>query len=217
MIKIAIIDDDPLVINEMKFLIDQQEGMHCALAEQTLGGFFENLQRDVLPDIVLLDIALNNSNSLDQIFKIKGLLPYVKIIITTGYAEYLMQAIKQGADGYYLKGSSSAKLIEAIRVTASGGTYIEPNLITKLLQVFRDEHLLSAGPANVKQRLEELDFDLHRREVEIILGLVNNFSYKEIAQQNNISLNTVRHYVRTTYKKMKVKSKQELIKRLKGV
>ena len=216
MTKIAIIDDDPLAIGEMKFLIEQQDGLSCSLAERSLGGFFESLKKDDLPDIVLLDINLNNRNSLEQIFKIKGLLPYVKIIITTGYPEYLMAAIKQGADGYYLKGSATGKLVDAIRITASGGTYIEPHLMTHLLEVFREEHLLAAGPANVKKRLEEMNFDLHRREIEVILGLVNNFSYKEIAQQNNISLNTVRHYVRTTYKKMKVSSRQELIKKLKG-
>ena len=216
MTKIAIIDDDPLAIGEMKFLIGQQDGLRCSLAEQSLGAFFENLKKDELPDIVLLDISLKNINSLDQIFKIKGLLPEVKIIITTGYPEYFITAIKQGADGYYLKGSAKGKLIDAIRITASGGTYIEPHLMPKLLQAFREEHFLEAGPANVKKRLEEMDFDLHRREIEIILGLVNNFTYKEIAQQNNISLNTVRHYVRTTYKKMQVSSKRELMQKLKG-
>lgn len=220
MIRTGIIDDDPLVREEIMFLLQTHpDEFEATLEAASMGQFFERLQLDRKPDIILLDISLAGQNSLDQIGKIKRLLPKAKIIIVTGHTEpeLLTKALRNGAHGYFVKSGRPERILDVIRETHKGGAFIEPRMAAYLLDSFRQE---GEKPGAVRPRMPEkfkrLEAALHRREVEIAEGLAAGMAYKEIAATHHISLNTVRHYVKSLYKKLGVSSKHELIERLNG-
>lgn len=219
MIRTIIIDDDPLIREEISFLL------HCNPAEfellfeaASMGRFFELLNIDQKPDIVLLDISLAEQNSLDQIGKLKRLLPDAKVIIITGHTEpeYLMKALQKGARGYFVKSSRPERILEVIRETHKGGAFIEPQMASSLLGHFQEEVKKEQPTPGLRQRFEQLGYRLHPRELEVAEGLAAGIAYKEIAAAHNIGLNTVRHYVKTLYKKLGISSRQELVELLDG-
>ena len=221
MIRVGIIDDDPLVREEIAFLLQcHPDEFELAFEAASMGRFFELLHLDERPDIVLLDISLSEQNSLGQIGKLKRLLPEAKIIIITGHTEpeLLMEALQNGAQGYFVKSSRPERILDAIRETHKGGTFIEPRMASSLLPFFRAGKTETRPPGlNVPEAMKRLGAELHRREVEVAEGLASGLSYKEIGAAHNIGLNTVRHYVKSLYKKLGVSSKQELVDKLNKV
>lgn len=220
MIHVGIIDDDPLVREEIIFLLQcHPNEFELAFEAASMGQFFELLQLDQKPDIVLLDISLAEQNSLDQLGKLKQLLPLAKVIIITGHTEpeLLMKALQRGAQGYFVKSTRPERILDVIRDTQKGGAFIEPQMASSLLRFFQPEKRGARPPRiDVSAAIQRLGVKLHSREVEIAEGLASGLSYKEIAATHNIGLNTVRHYVKSLYKKLKISSKQELIDRLQG-
>lgn len=217
MIRIIIIDDDPLIRDEISFLLHRHpEEFELLFAAGSMGQFFEQLQLDKKPDIVLLDISLSEQNSLDQAGKLQRLLPEARIIIITGHKEpeFLMKALKKGAHGYFVKSSQPERILDVIRETHKGGTFIEPQMASALLGFFRTEQEEKAPSDNILERIQKLNAGLHPRESEVGVGLATGMSYKEIASAHNIGINTVRHYVKSLYKKLGISSKQELVKLL---
>ncbi|MCB0562072.1 MAG: response regulator transcription factor [Lewinellaceae bacterium] len=215
MIRIGIIDDDPLVREEIIFLLQcHPHEFELAFEAASMGQFFELLQLDHKPDIVLLDISLAEQDSLDQIGKLKRLLPAAKVVIITGHTEpeYLLKALQKGALGYFVKSSRPERILDVIRDTHKGGAFIEPQMASSLLGFFRPEEKKSR-PLDLadSEALQRLGIELHRREIEVAKGLSSGLSYKEIAAMHNVGLNTVRHYVKSLYKKLGIASKQELV------
>ncbi len=217
MIRTIIIDDDPIIREEISFLLQcHPDEFELLFEAASMGRFFELLQIDKKPDIILLDISLAELNSLIQIGKLKRLLPEARIIIITGHTEpeLLMQALQQGAHGYFVKSSRPERILDVIRETHKGGAFIEPRMASSLLGFFQPAQKQPPATSDIRERLREKGYRLHPREVEVAEGLATGMSYKEIAAARNIGLNTVRHYVKSLYKKLGISSKKGLIELL---
>ncbi|MCB0555575.1 MAG: response regulator transcription factor [Phaeodactylibacter sp.] len=214
MIKIALVDDDPIILASVQGILEMEEGLQCVLSSQTIDGFFLQAGKVKSIDLLLLDIDLNGQNSLEYLHRIKEDFPQLKIILLTGFAdpEFLLEGMNKGISGYFLKGAEPQKLTEAIRVTMEGGAYLEPRLAGAVVESFRE--LQSNQKAENKiSRLEALNkVVFNRREREVIAGLLEGQSYKEIAADNHLSINTIRHYVKTVYHKLGINKRQELIR-----
>ena len=213
---IGIIDDDPLVREEIVFLLHTHaDEFELAFEAGSIGQFFEVLQMDEKPDVLLLDISLAAQNSLSQLGKLKQLLPQTKVVIITGHTEpeFLMDALQNGAHGYFLKSSRPERILEVIRETYRGGAFIEPRLASSLLGHFRQPKNVPPSALSVREGIEQLKlkFGLNPREIQVAQGLAGGMAYKEIAVEHNIGLNTVRHYVKSLYKKLGISGKQELV------
>lgn len=216
-IRVGIIDDDAIIREELGFLLQcHPDEFELLFEAASMGQFFELLNLDKKPDIILLDISLAEQNSLDQIGKLKRLLPDSRVIIITGHTEpgFLMKALQNGAQGYFVKNSRPERIMEAIRETYKGGAYIEPRMASSLLGFFQGGEGKQEGKSRISNRLEGLEPNLHPREIEVAEGLASGMAYKEIAATNNIGLNTVRHYVKSLYRKLGISSRQELIELL---
>lgn len=217
MIQIAFIDDDPHLRKRISLFFSTQNEFSCDIIAESIGHFFEQLNSNNEPDIILMDIELSTSgiNSLDHLQKIKTFLPKTKVIIITGHnhPDYIHSALKNGADSYFLKGSGIDELLDVIKTTITGGTHIAPQAATHLLstlrQPFRDNTEL------IHKELPPVLEQLTSREFEIARELANEASYKEIASKFYISINTVRHYVKSLYKKLEVSSKREFSRKVK--
>lgn len=211
MIKIAIVDDDPILLSRMANLVEMQEAWKCIFQAHSLGELFEKTDTANPPDILLLDIQLKEINSLEHLGKIRKVLPRTKIIIMTGYTrdKFVLDAIKNGANGYIIKGGKPAEFIAAIRETLSEGAYLGGKAAIVIV-----EHLRQMGHVSLMKDTAEQGESLSEREQEVAYLLVEGVSYKAIADQLFISINTVRQHVKTIYRKLDVQSKIQLRKKL---
>src|SRR6266481_2338263 len=126
----------------------------------------------------------------------------VQIIMLTVYAEEdrVFESICNGACGYLLKETPPAKLLESIREAHQGGAPMSPEIARKVVQLFQ-----KTGPP------EKFDEHLTAQEKRILEMLVQGYSYQRAADQLNISINTVRDYIRSIYDKLHVHSKSEAV------
>jgi len=134
---------------------------------------------------------------------IKEKFPNVNILMQTVFDDNdkIFAAICTGASGYMLKKTAPQKMIEAIRETYQGGAPMTPSVAVKVLEMFR-----------LKTKVEQNEFiDLSERKKEILGLLVKGKSYKAIASDCFISIDTVSTHVRHIYEKLHVHSKSEAV------
>jgi DNA-binding NarL/FixJ family response regulator len=210
--KIALIDDDVVLSTFTKNLLDRQPDMECMLTAEQVNVLLDHLKSGSnCPDVILLDIMLGDSNSLESIRQIRRLAPNVKIIIFTGQSEHEMvhTAVQNKIDGYFIKGDSPEGLPDIIRKTTEGGSYISPKAANIVLNVLAENN-------NAANRLDlirkKLQWMAPYRAVLVIDGLLEGKSYQEIANSMNLSLDGVGYYIRLIYQKLGIHKRSELIR-----
>lgn len=215
MIQIGIVDDDKVLSDKLASALSQQNDFECTLQASSLGALFESIDPVSQPDILLLDIQLGVISSIDHLEKIKALLPQSKIIIMTGYSDkrYIVDALQRGANSYILKGQAPTKIFEAIRETHNKGSFLGPQAASVVVEHLRN-HIPGKGQPTFSTT--DLPWDLTVREAQVAQDLTEGFSYKEISQQRNISINTVRHHIKSLYRKTEVSNKMQLLQKLKS-
>ncbi|HYE53463.1 MAG TPA: response regulator transcription factor, partial [Chitinophagaceae bacterium] len=151
--------------------------------------------------VVLMDIDLPGINGIEAAGIVKAVSPKTQVIMLTVFdnEEKIFQAIRNGASGYLLKNSSPSEIIESIFDVNRGGSPMTANVARKVLQYFQ------------QQPKQKTDYNLSEREQEILKGLVNGYSYKLIANEYFISIDTVRSHIRHIYDKLHVNSKTEAV------
>ncbi|MEQ8706203.1 MAG: response regulator transcription factor [Phaeodactylibacter sp.] len=217
-IRTAIIDDQQLLLQQMKMLLElSTHQIKCVIMATSVESFFDALLTQQLSlDIILLDLDLRGQESITHLPKIKRLTGGAKVIMVTGHdnPELLAKAIAAGADGYFVKRTDpQPDLAEVVKLTFEGGAFLEPSISANLLQAFQNRKV-PHRQVNIGQLSKALGILLSKREVEVLDGLLEEKSYQEIADQNHISINTVRHYVKELYQKMGVSSRRELIEKV---
>jgi len=192
--KVMLVDDHALIREGIKQLLEFDGSID--VIEQASDGAecLEKLQH-VQPDILLLDINMPNVNGIEVLEEIKKKNIPVKVLMLTVHseAEYLVQAVDIGANGYILKDSGSEELKKAIQSVMEGDSYIQPSLIPSL-----------------NSRLVNRDIDkekiaaLTKREMEILTQIAGGMFNKEIAMNLNISERTVKNHISNIFKKIDV-------------
>lgn len=195
--RIAIYDDSLERREGLELLID-------SMTEHTVVGSYNDCRnvvanfQDSKPDLVLMDIDMPYVNGIDGVRLIRTLNSEVKILMQTVFEDddKVFAAICAGADGYILKQANSDKLMEAIEEVLEGGAPMTPVIARKVLQLFSKLH----------QPKSKDDFELTKRELEILNLLVKGYSYKMIADECHISFATVNTHVNRIYNKLHVNS-----------
>ena len=149
-----------------------------------------------------MDIQMPGTTGIEGVKMIKENFPEVKIIMQTVVEdeERIFASICNGASGYLLKNTTPVRLLEAIKEVYEGGAPMTPSIAQKVLDKFRKQ-----SPS-----LNELG-NRSKREKEILECLVEGMSYKMIASNCRISIDTVRHHIRNIYDKLHVNSKSEAV------
>ncbi|HEY5298047.1 MAG TPA: response regulator transcription factor [Verrucomicrobiae bacterium] len=206
-IKVAIVDDDEGIRAGLAALIRRAPNFKLigdyANAETALTEIPRHL-----PDVVLMDINLPGMKGVECVRQLKAAKPEVQFLMLTVYedSDSLFNSLKAGASGYLLKRTAAAKLLEAIRDVHGGGSPMTPQLARRVVQFFAKP---AAGVASLAA--------LTPGERDFLDQLANGYAYKEIADRLNISIDTVRSYVRTVYEKLHVHSRTEaVVKYLRG-
>lgn len=153
------------------------------------------------PDVILMDIDMPVCNGIDGVKLISKEFPHIKVIMLTVFDDdsNIFNALCAGAVGYLLKKTSPEKIVDSIQDALSGGAPITSSIALKVLKFF---------PKNYADQ-EINDFQLTKREHEILQALVKGMSYKIVAAEFKISIDTVRSHIRRIYEKLHVNSATE--------
>lgn len=200
-IKIVIIDDQTLMRDGLKTILDLEDDMAViGTAENGRKGL--ELVQKLKPDVVLMDIRMPELNGVEATRLIKEQFPHIIILILTTFddEDYIVEALCNGASGYMLKDMHGDKLIQAVRDGYEGNMIMQSNIAAKLALK------LSKGVASRDQKddLTLDDLDLTEREIEIGSLIATGLTNKEISEKLFISLGTVKNYVTTLYSKLGV-------------
>jgi DNA-binding NarL/FixJ family response regulator len=201
--RVALVEDDPNVREHLIDLITWSPHLDLAGVAPTLRQGRELIA--LQPDIFLLDIGLPDGSGLDLIADIKAA-GDARVLVLTMYAdrETVVSAVRGGADGYLLKDSSAAVILEGIAVTLQGGAPISAPAAVFLLERLRQDPVPRASPPIGADTLTE-------REVAMLRLFARGLSYKETARELGISPLTVGNYVKSVYRKLEVNSRGEAV------
>ena len=200
MIKIAIVEDDITIRDTICTYLGSQSGLTCGMVYESVEALLHVLNKDDLPDVILMDIGLPGMSGISGIKIVKEKFPEINIIMLTIYndSHKVFQSLCAGATGYLLKNSPFAEIKEAVEMVHAGGATMSPPIARKVVDFFRPPKKSKDSPLTPKEK-------------EIVLGLVDGLSYKMIADQECVSIETVRTHIKNIYKKLHVHSKAEVI------
>ncbi len=156
--------------------------------------------RRELPDIVLMDVKMPDMDGLEATRKIKEERPRTAVIMLTMHDNptYLRDAVRAGAAGYLLKDVSKDELIDAIRQVATGGAFIESQMLKGMLSEMKPSGQAAPAAKN-----------LTKRESEILSLVAEGMSNREIAEKLVLSPETVKSHVAAILEKLNVSDRTQ--------
>lgn len=216
-IKLVYYEDNRDLREGISFLLQATPGLK-------LLGAFANCRtitdevRSLRPDVVLMDIDLPGITGIEAVPIVKAISPQTQVLMLTVFdnEEKIFQAIRNGASGYLLKHTPPSEIIAAIFDVHRGGSPMTANVARQVLRFFQQQNALpihtpSTNLISPTSLPTPDDYKLSARELDIVKGLVAGYSYKLIADDLHISIDTVRSHIRHIYHKLQVNSKTEAI------
>jgi DNA-binding NarL/FixJ family response regulator len=201
MITVSIVDDEKDLRKSITTFVNGSTGFHCVSAYNSAEAALKGLPDDK-PDVVLMDINLGSMNGIECVEQLKAKVPTMQILMLTVYedTDQIFKALAAGASGYLLKRSSPTKLLEAIREVHAGGSPMSSSIARKVVASFQKS-----------RQVGEKQTHLSPREEMVLNCLAKGLTYKQIADQLEISIDTIRTYLRRIYEKLHVQSRTEAV------
>ncbi len=201
MIKVVLVDDDVLIREGLRLIIEQETDLE--VAGQAADGKEAVAMVDHLqPDVVLMDIRMPVMDGLAATAAITATSDARVIILTTfELDEYVFEALRAGASGFLLKRTPPEQLLEAIRVVAAGEALLAPSVTKKLIEAF------AARPQREAKAIESLT----AREREVLKGIGRGLSNQDLAKELFISDNTVKTHVKRVFLKIGARDRAQAV------
>lgn len=183
-IRVLLADDHGVVRKGLRFLLSQDPEIEVA-GEAEDGREAVRLAAELLPNIVIMDIAMPQLNGLDAAQQITKTHPRIAVIVLSMYSdeEFLIRALTAGAKGYLLKDSAEADVLRAVHAVAQGRTYFTPSIAHTLLE----DYMRRLQQEGVQDRYDLLT----DREREVLQLLAEGRSNKDVAALLNLSIHTI--------------------------
>jgi DNA-binding NarL/FixJ family response regulator len=205
MIKVALIEDNVSYRKALKIYIQTVEDITIVYEGPSVKEMLSQLSGEPA-DVIIMDINLGPESGIEGVKQIRNLWPNTGIFMLTVFEdeEKITQSIRAGAVGYLLKKDPPEKVIEAIKTVYNGEGVING----KIARVMFEHYSRSSNESPSFD-----DYDITKREKEIIDLLLKGLSYKEIAASLFISVDTLNSHIRKIYSKLNVHSRSEIAAR----
>lgn len=190
-ISILIVDDHAIVRQGLRTYLDLQPDMEV-VGEAADGRQAVEMARDLLPDIVLMDLVMPNMDGVEATRAVTAASPSTRVIVLTSFSEdeQVFASIKAGAQGYLMKDVLPQELVRAIRTVSRGEAQLDPEIARKLMHEFSNPQ-----PARPKH-------DLTERELEVLRLISQGKSNKDISEELVLSEKTVKTHVSNILQKL---------------
>jgi DNA-binding NarL/FixJ family response regulator len=201
-IGVFLADDHAVVREGLRLVLEAHPDIHV-LGEASEGRGAVSEVRRLLPDVVVMDIAMPQSNGIEATLRLRELVPSVKVVILSMHSttEHIFRALQAGARGYLLKESAGAEVVDAVRAVYTGGRYLSQKIAANVV----DDYLREGQPASPLQALS-------RRELEVVQLVAEGRTSAEIAALLALSPKTVETYRSRLMQKLGVTDVPSLVK-----
>ncbi len=203
-INLAVIEDDPMLCEEITDYFSKKENIRCVLVVRSISRFKEFFREFLDINIVLLDINLPEMSGVDGLPTIRRLLPDAEIVMHTvvNDQDTVFKCICAGANGYLIKNGNLEHLEQSLlEIEANDGCALTPSVARRILAYFQPK----SNPNKADQ--------LSEQELKVSRLLVDGMPYQHVADTLNITINGVRYHIKNIYRKLHINSKGELLKR----
>lgn len=194
-IRLLLVDDHPIVRNGLRVIEQLAAEIRIVGEAGTVEDAWARV-RELLPDLVLLDLRLPDGDGVELCRRLKADYPNMRVVCLTSYASasLVLSALEAGADGYLLKHSDGQRIVEAVRETMAGNPVMDPAL---------DELTHDArGKANPLKKLSP-------GELRVLAQVARGLTDKEVSTALNLSVKTVRHYLDRVFDKLGVNTRTQ--------
>ena len=207
MIKVLIVDDQELIRESLKVVLRVSGDIEVVDLVSSVSEALKSAAKNC-PDVVLMDIRMPEMDGVEGTKLMKERYPKIKVVLLTTFDddEYVFGALKNGASGYLLKGSSVSDLAKAIQIAHNGGAMINPNIASKMISQFSD---MAKRSSQIKVE-EGLTEDLSKSEWQMIQTVGQGMSNKEIARELCLSEGTVRNSISNILSKLNLRDRTQL-------
>ena len=199
MITVALVDDDPMVRTGLNFILKGEDGIDVAWQASDGAEALTNL-RDRPVDVVLLDVRMPGLDGLATLEELRGWQTRPRVIVLTTFNtdDYVVRALKLGADAFLLKDADPARLVEAIQRVAAGENVLAPDVTRTLITVATD------APAAGDPSARALVAALTEREREVAVLMTQGLTNNQIGTRLHLSLASVKSHLTSLFVKLGV-------------
>jgi NarL family two-component system response regulator LiaR len=203
-IRIALADDHPVVRKALKNELAKEADFQV-IGEASDGEKAVKLTKELMPDVLIIDIGMPILNGIEATRQIKVFNPDTVVLVLTVYddIEHILGILEAGADGYLTKNILVEDIIKSIRSVVAGERVLAPQVFQKVLQ-YALKH--STKPLHLESGLR-----LTSRELEILKAIAKGMGNKLIAQELEISIRTVKAHLVDIFCKLQVSSRTEAV------
>lgn len=205
--RISLVEDKPEISNFLKKIFNESPDFEFEESFDNAKDAISSLPA-TSSQIVIVDIELPpGKNGIECVRQIKALRPEIQFLMYTQFDEdnKIFESLKAGASGYLLKSPDKNKILDAVRELVNGGAPMSPTIARKITAFFFDD----------KSKIKVLKL-LTKREMEILELLSQGLLYKEIADESNIVIGTVKQHIHNIYQKLHVQNRTEAINKYLG-
>lgn len=197
---VLLVEDQAIVRQGLKMILEQDPNI-TVTHEAENGKEAISIMEKHLIDLIMMDVRMPVMNGIEATRMIKKRWPETKVLILTTFndEQYAMETLKDGANGFLLKTSESAKLIDAVYSCMKGGLALHDEVAAKVL------------PKLLRQNEQpKMEIDLTAREVEVVRLVGEGLTNKEIAQELHLSVGTVKNYITQILQKSDLRDRTQL-------
>jgi len=213
-IRVAIIEDRQEIREGLQQILDGADGYFTVAGygsmETALPGLREILKdkdQELAPSVVLIDIGLPGMSGIDGIRRLKSEFPQLSCLVLSVFQDdnRIFEAICAGASGYLLKTTPPDRLLASLREVVEGGSPMTPEVARRVVDLFR-----RLGSSK-KTEKEKEDSNLTPHQKRILALLANGYTFKAVADELSVTVNTISYHARGIYDKLQVHSKSAAI------